>query len=67
MDQLPRLGRGLICLLSFTCNYVVSVRRVFLFLMDMMMMMMTIGSWDGPLYFIVALPRPSIYNFVSYS
>ena len=33
MDQLPRLGkRELICLLLFTCNYVVSVWRVFLFL-----------------------------------
>ena len=33
MDQLPRLGkRELICLLSFTCNYVVSVWRGFLFL-----------------------------------
>ena len=33
-DQLPRLGkRELICLLSFTCNYVVSVRRGFLFLL----------------------------------
>ena len=33
-DQLPRFGkRELICLLSFTCNYVVSVRRGFLFLM----------------------------------
>ena len=33
MDQLPRLGkRGLICLLLFTCNYVVSVWRGFLFL-----------------------------------
>ena len=32
-DQLPRLGkRELICLLSFACNYVVSVRRGFLFL-----------------------------------
>ena len=32
-DQLPRLGkRELIWLLSFTCNYVVSVRRGFLFL-----------------------------------
>ena len=32
-DQLHRLGKGeLICLLSFTCNYVVSVRRGFLFL-----------------------------------
>ena len=29
-DQKPRLGkRELFCLLSFTCNYVVSVRRGF--------------------------------------
>ena len=33
MNQLPRLGkRELICLLSFTCNYVVFVWRDFLFL-----------------------------------
>ena len=33
MDQLPGLGkRELICLLLFTCNYVVSVWRGFLFL-----------------------------------
>ena len=33
MDQLPRLGKKeLICLLSFTCNYVVFVWRGFLFL-----------------------------------
>ena len=33
MDQLPRLGkREVICLLLFTCNYVVSVQRGFLFL-----------------------------------
>ena len=33
MDQLPRLGkRELICLLLFTCNYLVSVWRGFLFL-----------------------------------
>ena len=33
MDQLPRSGkRELICLLSFTCNYVVSVWRGFFFL-----------------------------------
>ena len=31
MDQLPRLGkRELICLLLFTCNYVVSVWKGFL-------------------------------------
>ena len=29
MDQLPRLGnRDLVCLLLFTCNYVVSVGEV---------------------------------------
>ena len=34
MDQLPRLGkRELICLLLFTCIYVVSVWRGFLFLL----------------------------------
>ena len=34
MDQLPQLGkRELICLLLFTCNYVVSVWRGFLFLL----------------------------------
>ena len=32
MDKLPRLGkRELICLLLFTCNYVVSLWRGFLF------------------------------------
>ena len=38
MDQLPRLGkRELICLLLFTCNYVVSVWRGFLFLWVLVM------------------------------
>ena len=47
MDQLPRLGkRVLICLLLFTCNYVVSA--------------LPLGAWDGLRYFIVALPEPSI-------
>ena len=33
VDQLPRLGkRELVCLLLFTCNYVVSVWGSFLFL-----------------------------------
>ena len=52
--QLPRLGkRELICLLSFTCtcNYVVSVRRGFLFLL-------VLGV--GCFFFIVALPGPAI-------
>ena len=36
MDQLPWLGkRELICLLSFTRNYVVSVRRDFLLVLGM--------------------------------
>ena len=48
VDQLPRSGkRELICLLFFTCNYVVSVRRGLL-----------LGAWDGLRYFIVALPEP---------
>ena len=37
-DLLPRLGmRELICLLSFTCNCVISVRRGFLFLLVLWM------------------------------
>ena len=48
VDQLPRLGkRELICVLLFTCNYVVSVS-------------LPLGAWDGLRYFIVALPEPSI-------
>ena len=52
MDQLPRLGkRELVCLLFFTCNYVVSVLGRF---------PLPLGDWDGLCYFIVALPEPSI-------
>ena len=55
MDQLPRLGkRELICLLLFTCNYVVPVRRGFLFLWVLGM---------GYVFLIVALPEPSINYF----
>ena len=51
MDQLPPLGkRELICLLLFTCNYVVSIREV----------SSSSGAWDELLYFIVALPELSI-------
>ena len=51
MDQLPLSGkRGLICLLLFTCNYVVSVGEVPL----------PLGIWYGLRYFIVELPEPSI-------
>ena len=38
--------RERICLLSFTCNYVVSA--------------LPLGALDGLRYFIVALPEPSI-------
>ena len=51
VGQLPRLGkRELICLLLFTCNYVVSVGEV----------SSSSGCWDGLRYLIVALPEPSI-------
>ena len=57
MDQLPLLGkRELICLLLFTCNYVVFVRRSFLFLwvlgMDYVILL-----WHS-----LSLP----YNYLSY-
>ena len=56
MVQLPRLGeRELICLLWFTCNYVVSVWRRFLFSM---------GAWDGMSHVILlwhALSLPNNY------
>ena len=52
MDQLPRLGkRELICLLLFTCTYVVLFLERF---------PLPLGAWDGLGYFIVALPEPSI-------
>ena len=58
MDQLPRLGkRELICLLLFTCNLGFCLERFPL----------PLGAWDGLLYFIVALPEPSIIYFNSTS
>ena len=52
MDQLPRLGKKeLICLLLFTCNYVVSSLERF---------PLPLGAWGGLHYFIVALPGLSI-------
>ena len=52
-DQLPLLGkRELICLLSFTCNNVVSVQRGFLFLFVL---------WKG--FVIFALPGSFINYF----
>ena len=51
-DRLPRLGkRELICLLSFACNCVLSVRGSF---------PLPLGAWGGLRYFIVTLPWPSI-------
>ena len=44
-------GKRELFFLSFTCDYVVSVRRGFLFLL---------GAWDGLRDFNVALPGPSI-------
>ena len=57
MDKLPRLGnRELICLLLFTCNYVVSVWRGYLFLMNVFFALkgsklvtiipLLLGAWD---------------------
>ena len=52
-DQLPRLGkRKIFCLLSFTCNHVVSVLERF---------PLPLSAWNGLRYFIVALPGSSIY------
>ena len=54
VDQLPRLGkRELVCLLLFTCNYVVSVSLLERFPLPL-------GAWEGLRYFIVAPPEPSI-------
>ena len=51
MDQLPRLGkRELICLLLFTCNYVVSGGEV----------SSSSGCLGWATLFFVALPEPSI-------
>ena len=56
VDQLPRLGRReLVCLLLFTCNYVVSVWRGFLFL-SMLGMGCVISLWHS-----LSLP----YNYFS--
>ena len=62
MDQLPRLGkRELICLLLFTCNYVVSVWRGFLFLrvLGMDCVILLWHSLGLPYNYFVALKNPS--------
>ena len=68
MDQLPRLGkRELICLLLFTCNYVVFIWRSFLFLL-VLGMDYVILLWHS-----LSLPynysggdRPSYINEISF-
>ena len=51
VDQLLRMGkRELICLLLFTCYYVVSVGEVY----------SSSGCLEWATFFIVALPEPSI-------
>ena len=67
MDQLPRLGkRELICLLSFTCNYVVSVLRGFLFLFVLgigcVILFVPLGLPYDYLLFVVKLFLESRYS-----
>ena len=61
MDQLPRLGkRELICLLLFTCNYVVSVWRgsLFLWVLGMGYVILLWHSLSLPYnYFILTFKR----------
>ena len=60
-DQLPRLGkRELICLLLFTCNYVVSVRRGFCFFC-LLWMGYVILLWHS-----LSLSCRILYSIVSY-
>ena len=56
VDQLPRLGkRELVCLLLFTCNYVVSVWRGFLFLLVLGMGYVVL-LWHSLSLHIIILP-----------
>ena len=57
MDQLPRLGkRELICLLLYTCNYVVSVWRF----------PIPLGAWDGLVILLWhSLSLPYNYSMLS--
>ena len=64
MDQLPRLGkRELICLLLFTCNYVVFVWRGFLFLcvLGMGYVILLWHSLSLPYNFFASFVRPSFF------
>ena len=68
MDQLPRLGkRELICLLSFTCNYVVFVWRGFLFLwvLGMGYVILLWHSLSLPYNYFLTIPAASIGPFES--
>ena len=68
MDQLPRLGkRELICLLLFTCNYVVFVWRGFLILwvLGMGYVILLWHSLSLPYnYFDIAFPKISYKNIL---
>ena len=63
VDQLPRLGkRELSCLLFFTCNYVVSVCRGFLFL-EVLGMGYVISLWHSlslPYNYFAAISKTGI-------
>ena len=68
MDQLPRLGkRELICLLLFTCNYVVSVWRGFLFLWvrGMGYVILLWHSLSLPYNFLAVMVSPTEVEFCS--
>ena len=69
MDQLPRLGkRELICLLLFTCNYVVFVRRGFLFLwvLGMGYVILLWHSLSLPYNYFATELRPSINSRIRF-
>ena len=63
VDQLPRLGKiELICLLLFTCNYMVFVWRGFLFLwvLGMGYVILLWHSLSLPYNYFVLFPSPGI-------
>ena len=77
MDQLPRLGkRELICLVLFTCNYVVSFWRGFLFLLVLGMsyvilfwhsLSLPYTYFEGWIWVLIAsVPGLCIYFLLSY-
>ena len=68
MDQLPRLGkRELICLLSFTCNYVFFVWRGFLFLwvLGMGYVILLWHSLSLPYNYFETIKKKTIYSPLS--